>query len=105
MANIPCGHVHLRIEFPNGSMRTHAKRALLSEADAKQLPFRLSVVEQDKWQINGLWLDFDVGKPPRAIPADEVRAVLFATGPQWGERSPDDILRALAVAGLTVVRA
>jgi hypothetical protein len=34
---------------------------------------------------------------------EQIRNVLFAAGPQWGERSPDDIIQALDVAGYAIV--
>lgn len=34
----------------------------------------------------------------------KIRDVLFIAGPQWGQRSVDDILRALDVAGYTIVQ-
>jgi hypothetical protein len=32
-----------------------------------------------------------------------VKDVLFVAGPQWGDRSPDDIIKALDLAGYVIV--
>lgn len=34
---------------------------------------------------------------------DRIKDVLFAAGPQWGDRSPDDIIKALDAAGYVIV--
>lgn len=33
-----------------------------------------------------------------------IKNVLFLAGPQWGDRSPDDIINALDAAGYMIVR-
>ena len=34
---------------------------------------------------------------------ERIKQVLFVAGPQWGDRSPDDIIRALDAAGYVIV--
>lgn len=36
--------------------------------------------------------------------AERLREALFIAGPQWGDRSPEDILAAIDAAGFAIVR-